>query len=47
MKLLCSAPLAKKTREGWAKASKAIAETGDDALIWPEFTNENDEELIW
>jgi len=37
----------KKTREGWAKASKAIAETGDDALIWPEFTNENDEELIW
>ncbi|MBI4357458.1 MAG: AbrB/MazE/SpoVT family DNA-binding domain-containing protein [Gammaproteobacteria bacterium] len=36
-----------KAREGWIKASKAIAEAGDDTLVWPEFPNENDENLRW
>jgi antitoxin MazE len=37
----------KRAREGWAKASKAIAKAGDDKLVWPEFANEDDEELVW
>jgi antitoxin MazE len=36
-----------KVREGWAEASRRIANAGDDALVWPEFTNEGDAELRW
>jgi antitoxin MazE len=41
------APVKKRPREGWAEASWAIAEAGEDALIWPEFGNEGDDELTW
>jgi antitoxin MazE len=34
-------------REGWAEASRALAEAGDDALVWPEFANEDDQALTW
>ena len=34
-------------REGWAEASKAIAASGDDKLVWPEFGNAGDSELAW
>jgi antitoxin MazE len=34
-------------RAGWADASRALAEAGDDALVWPEFGNEGDEDLEW
>lgn len=34
-------------RVGWAQASKAIAATGDDALVWPEFGNADDSGLAW
>jgi antitoxin MazE len=34
-------------RQGWAEASRQIAEAGDDKLIWPEFANEADGELKW
>ena len=34
-------------REGWAEASKAIAASGDDRLVWPEFGNAGDSELAW
>ena len=37
----------KHAREGWAKASQAIAKAGDDILVWPEFSSEGDEELVW
>ncbi len=37
------APVRKHPRAGWAEASRAIAEAGDDALVWPEFGNEGDE----
>jgi antitoxin MazE len=37
----------RKPREGWAEASRAISEAGDDALAWPEFANEDDETLTW
>lgn len=34
-------------REGWADQSKAIAAAGDDALVWPEFANEDDASFEW
>ncbi|MGD0128425.1 MAG: AbrB/MazE/SpoVT family DNA-binding domain-containing protein [Terriglobia bacterium] len=34
-------------REGWAEASRRIAETGDDKLVWPEFGNQDDGDLEW
>ena len=34
-------------REGWAEASKAIAASGDDRLVWPEFGNAEDSEFAW
>jgi antitoxin MazE len=34
-------------RQGWAEASRRIAEAGDDKLIWPEFGNADDGELEW
>lgn len=40
-------PVKRRPREGWAEASRAIAEAGDDALVWPEFGNEGDDELTW
>lgn len=40
-------PYKKSPRDGWAEASRAIAEAGDDSLAWPEFKNEGDETLKW
>jgi antitoxin MazE len=34
-------------RSGWAEASKAIATSGDDALVLPEFANDADESFKW
>ena len=34
-------------RQGWAEASRTIAEAGDDKLIWPEFGNLDDGDLEW
>ncbi len=40
-------PVKRHPRAGWADAAKRIAETGDDALVWPEFTNAGDADLKW
>ena len=40
-------PIKRQPREGWAEASRAIAEAGDDALVWPELGNVGDDELTW
>jgi antitoxin MazE len=40
-------PVRKNPREGWADDARRIAEAGDDALVWPEFANEGDDELSW
>jgi antitoxin MazE len=40
-------PIKRRPRAGWAEASRAIAEAGDDALVWPEFGNIEDEDLVW
>lgn len=37
----------RKPREGWAEAARSIAATGGDALVWPEFANEDDRLLKW
>lgn len=37
----------KKVREGWAEASRALAQHDDDKLVWPEFSNEGDRDLKW
>jgi antitoxin MazE len=29
----------KSMRFGWAEAAKKLSATGDDALVWPEFRN--------
>lgn len=34
-------------RVEWAEASRAIAMSGDDALVWPEFANADDVTLEW
>jgi len=34
-------------REGWADDARRIAEHRDDSLVWPEFANDDDNELVW
>jgi antitoxin MazE len=34
-------------RSGWAEASRKLAALGDDALVMPEFANEEDRKLAW
>ena len=41
------APVKRRKRAGWAEASQTIAQANDDALIWPEFGNADDETLSW
>ena len=44
---LVMAPLRRQPRAGWAEAARKIAANGDDALVWPEFTNLEDADLVW
>jgi antitoxin MazE len=41
------APVTRRPRAGWAEASREIAQAGDDALVWPEFGNVGDDDLVW
>lgn len=36
-----------KPRDGWAEASNALADSGDDALVMGEFSNADDAALAW
>ena len=40
-------PARRAPREGWAEASRAIAASADEGLVWPEFANEGDGALRW
>ena len=40
-------PVSKIPRAGWAEDSKRLAAEGDDALVWPEFANDEDAALVW
>ncbi len=44
---LILAPVRRSNRAGWAEASRAIAQGGDDSLAWPEFGNAGDADLAW
>jgi antitoxin MazE len=41
------APVEHRRREGWAEASRRIAEAGEDQLIWPQIANADDETFTW
>jgi antitoxin MazE len=41
------APVLRQARAAWAEASKRLADAGDDAPVWPEFGNSDDETLDW
>ena len=40
-------PVKRHPRAGWENDSQRIAREGDDKLVWPEFSNEGDEDLVW
>ena len=40
-------PVRRNPREGWAEDARRLAAQVDDALIWSEFANEGDENLVW
>jgi antitoxin MazE len=40
-------PVRRSPRQGWAEASRRLAEHGDDALAWPEFANADDAHGKW
>jgi antitoxin MazE len=40
-------PSSDHPRAGWAEVAQEIAMAGDDALVWPEFGNEDDVDLAW
>jgi antitoxin MazE len=40
-------PAGHSSREGWTQASQRLAETGDDALVWPQFANAEDDRIQW
>ncbi len=40
-------PVRSEPRAGWPEDAKRVADEGDDALVWPEFSNEDDRELKW
>ncbi len=40
-------PLHRDPREGRAEDARRVTASGDDALVWPEFGNEGDGDLVW
>ena len=40
-------PLHRNPREGWADDARRLADHRDDTLVWPEFANAGDDELVW
>jgi antitoxin MazE len=44
---LILAPVRPPRRAGWIEASRAIAASSDDFLVWPEFGNAGDADLTW
>ena len=40
-------PAKRTPREGWAEASRAVADGAKEGLAWPEFANEGDSALRW
>ena len=40
-------PIRRNPREGWANDARRLAEEGQDALVWPEFANDGDDQWVW
>ena len=40
-------PVRQSRRDGWAEASRRIADSRDDVLVWPGFVNADDAHLKW
>ena len=40
-------PVRRNPREGWAEDAQRVAQDGADSLVWPEFANEADRDLVW
>jgi antitoxin MazE len=40
-------PIRRNPREGWAKDAERLAQESEDALVWPEFVNHDDDALVW
>lgn len=40
-------PVRRNPREGWAEDAQRLAEQGGDGLVWPEFANDGDDDLVW
>lgn len=40
-------PIKRNPREGWAADSQRVAQSVDDALVWPEFANADNKDLQW
>jgi antitoxin MazE len=40
-------PVERHPRAGWATAARDLAETGDDALLWPDFETSSDADWTW
>jgi antitoxin MazE len=41
------AALRQDPRKRWAEECKALADAGEDGLVWPEFGNKDDDKLVW
>lgn len=40
-------PIPRNPRQGWDKDAEQLTQEGENALIWPEFTNAGDDDLVW
>lgn len=40
-------PVKRNLREAWAADSQRVAQSQDDALVWPAFANVADADLAW
>lgn len=40
-------PVRTDPRAGWADDARRVAADGEDALVWPEFSNVDDADLTW
>ena len=40
-------PIRRNPREGWAEDAERVAQDGSDSLVWPEFANKGDPDLVW
>jgi len=40
-------PVRRNPREGWAEDARGLASSGASELVWPEVSNEVDDDWVW